>query len=149
MENKRRLLVPIIKDIPSERAVELGCHLAHDTHAELILVHVIVVPYALSLDAPLPTEEVVARDNIEQACAIAVQFGCEPQTIVLRHRSAAEGILHLARQEQVDAIILGADVKERVPGEWGKTCMEILHHAECEVIVDKAPQVSEPLTVGT
>lgn len=141
------MLVPIVQDIPSERPVELGCHLAHDTHAELLLVRVIVVPHALSLDAPMPTQEIVAREDIEQACATAVQFGCQPRTYILRHRSAAEGILHMAAQEQVDAIILGADVKERVPGEWGRTCMKLLHHAQCEVIVDKPPQQGEPIKV--
>jgi nucleotide-binding universal stress UspA family protein len=145
VDRVRKVLVPLVEAIPSERAVELACRLGHDQAAELILVHVIVVPYTLSLNAPMPAQDKMAQEALELGCMIAKRHACRARTRIIRHRSAAEGILRLARQEQVDAIVLGVGVKTRIPGEWGRTSSEILHRAECEVIIDKVPISAQPM----
>ncbi len=145
VDKLRKVLVPIVEAIPSERAVELACRLGHDQSAELILVHVVVVPYTLSLNAPMPAQDKIAHDALELGAIIAKRYGCRSRSRTLRHRSAAEAILQLARQEQVDAIVLGVGVKTRIPGEWGRTSTEILHRAECEVIIDKVPMSAQPI----
>ena len=93
----RKILVPIVEAIPSERAVELACRLGHDQHAELLLVHVIVVPHTLELNAAMPDRERIAREVLELGCMIAERFGCHAHSKITRHRIAAEGILQVAR----------------------------------------------------
>ncbi len=145
VDRVRKVLVPLVEAIASERAVELACRLGHDQAAELILVHVIVVPYTLSLNAPMPAQDKVAHEVLQLGCMIARRHACQARTQVIRHRNAAEAILELARQERVDAIVLGVGVKRRIPGEWGRTSSEILNRAECEVIIDKVPIAAQPI----
>jgi nucleotide-binding universal stress UspA family protein len=145
----RKILVPVGESIPSERAVELACRLGHDQKAELVLVHVVTVPYSMSLDTPLLQQENAARHVLGIGCQIAERFGMHAETRLLRHRHVADAVLQVAREEQVDAIILGVGIKTRVPGtDWGRTTEELLQRAPCEVIVDKVPMSAEALTLA-
>ncbi len=143
-----KMVVPIVEAMPSERAVELACRMGNGKKADLVLVHVIVVPYIMPLDAPLPEREQAARAALDIGSLIAQQHGCHVQTCIVRHRSAAEGILQTAREVQADVIVLGVGIKSRVPGEWGKTSAEILRRAECEVFLDKAPIHAQPIAAS-
>ena len=145
IEAVQRILVPIVEAISSERAVELACRLGNGKKADLVLVHVMVVPYTIPLDAPIPEREREGKEALEMGATIAHQYGCRVATRLVRHRNAANSILEIARQEAVDAIVLGVGLKPRVPGEWGKTSAEILRRSACEVIVDKAPIAARPL----
>ncbi len=145
VEAMHRILVPIVEAIPSERAVELACRLGNGKRAELVLVHVIVVPFTLPLSAPMPEREKHAQETLELGGLIARHYGCHAELRTVRHRSAAEGVLQVAAQEQVDAIVLGVGLKNRVPGEWGKTSAEILRRSAVEVLVDKVPLVDRPI----
>ena len=90
-----------------------------------------------------------ARHALEIGCQIAERFGIHAETRLLRHRHAADGVLQVAGEEQVDAIVLGVGIKTRVPGtDWGRTTEELLQRASCEVIVDKVPMTAEALTLG-
>jgi nucleotide-binding universal stress UspA family protein len=142
----RKIVVPIGESIPSERAVELACRLGHDQKAELVLVHVITVPYSMSLNAPLPEQEKAAQRVLEIGCQIAAGFGIHAQTRLLRQRHVADGVLQVARDEEADAIVLGVGIKSRVPGtDWGRTTADLLQRAPCEVIVDKVPMTAETM----
>lgn len=148
IEAIHKILVPVGEAITSERAVELACRLGDGKKAELVLVHIIVVPHMLPLDAPMPQREKVAQDALELGRTIAQRFGNHPRTRVARHRNAADGILRIADEEKVDAIVLGVGIKSRVPGEWGKTGQEILLRANCEVLLDKVPMTAQPVTLA-
>lgn len=149
IEALHKILVPIVEAISSERAVELACRLGNGKQAELVLVHVIVVPYALPLSAPLPEREKAAEEALELGSAIAQRYGNHVHSRIVRHRNAAVGILQVAIDEKVDAIVVGVGVKTRIPGEWGKTSEEILRRANVEVIIDKVPLTAQPSAVGT
>ncbi len=141
-----KIIVPIGDTIPSERAVELACRLGHDQKAELVLVHVITVPYSMSLNTPLPEQEKAAQKVLEIGRQIAIRFGIHPQTFVLHHRHVADAVLQVAREEEADAIVLGVGIKSRVPGtDWGRTTADLLQRASCEVIVDKVPMTAEAM----
>ena len=148
VEALHRILVPIVEAISSERAVELACRLGNGKQAELVLVHVIVVPYALPLSAPIPEREKLAEEALELGSVIARRYGNHVHSHVIRHRNAAAGVLQVAEDEKVDAIVLGVGVKTRMPGEWGKTSEEILRRASVEVIVDKVPLPAQSIVAG-
>lgn len=140
----RKILVPIGETIPSERAVEFACRLGHDQKAELVLVHVITVPYSLSLDSALPREEKSSQEFLDIGSQIASRFGVHAKTRIVRQRNAADGVLQVAREEQVDVIVLGVGQKRRVPGmDWGRTTSDILQRATCEVVIDRVPMTAE------
>ena len=140
VEAARRILVPIIEGVYSERAVELACRLGERQNAHLILLHVIEVPYTVPLDAPLPELEEKGRRVLETARFIAVQHGFKPELHLIRHRSASEGILNVARQTGADQIVMGIGLKKTSYGEGiGRTVREVLRRANCEVIISKVP----------
>lgn len=147
VEAVRKVLVPIVETFPSERAVELACRLGNGKKVEIVLVHVIVVPYTLALSTPMPELEKTAQEALDLGRAIGQRYDCQIRSRLIRHRDAAEGILAVAREENVDAIVLGVGLKTRVPGELGRTGLEILRRAECEVIVDKVPLATQPMVL--
>lgn len=143
MGKLRKVLVPILKKNLSAHAIELACRVGHDECAELVLVHVVVVPYTLSLDEPLPEQDRDAKEEFDLASTIAARYGCPARVRIVHQRYPADGVLQIAREEKVDAIVLGVGAEERVPGEWEHTITEVLHRAECEVIIDRVPLAAQ------
>ena len=141
-----KVLVSITDAFPSERAIGLGCRIGQEQGAEMVLLNVIVIPYSMALDDPAPEEEKRAEKALEMGAAIAQRYGYKVTKRTIRHRSIPDGILHVAAEEDVDAIILGVGVKSRTSSQWGKTSLEIMRRATCEVIVDKVPLEEEPLS---
>jgi nucleotide-binding universal stress UspA family protein len=101
----------------------------------------------MALDDPAPAEEEKANNALEMGTAIAKRYGYEVTKRTIRHRNIPDAILHVAAEEDVDAIILGVGVKSRASSQWGKTSLEIMRRATCEVIVDKVPLEEEPMAM--
>ncbi len=140
----RRILVPVVEAIPSTRAVEIAARLGETQKAELILAFVIEVPLSLALVTQLTEVEARGQAVLDDAARLAAQHGLPVERRLVRHRQAAEGILQVARDEDVDAIILGVGGKRRIiPSDLGRTIGEIMRRASCEVIVDRTPILAE------
>ncbi len=146
MGKQRKVLVPILKTDLEEHAVELACRVGHDECAELVIVHVVIVPYALPLDQPLPAKDGEAERVYQLGCKIAKRYGCPARVRIVHQRNPADGILQVAHEEGVDAILLGVSTEERIPGELVSTITEVLRRAECEVIIDRVRRMA-PSTV--
>ena len=142
-----KVLVAITDAFPSERAIGLGCRLGQEQGAEMLLLNVILMSYSMALDDPAPEEEKKAANALEMGAAIAQRYGYKVTKRTVRNRSIPDAILHVAEEEDVDAIILGVGVKSRASNQWGKTSLEIMRRANCEVIVDKVPLEEEPMAV--
>jgi len=144
-----RILVPIVDAITSERAVELACRLRSGQKADLVLVHVIEVPDTLPLDAVMPDCDNMGREALEMGRVIARRYGCNTRTYIVHHRNTAHGILQVANEENVDAIVLSDGVAESpVSRAWGKMDAEILRRANCEVFLDKVPRAAQPIALA-
>ncbi len=138
-----RILVPVVETTASERAVELACRLGRDQKAEVVLAFVKVVPMSLPLEAPMANVEAAGRQALETAKFIVNQHNLAAKTRILPHRTAADGILRIAREENVDAIILGVDEHQHaIPGPMGRTVTDVMRKASCEVILDKVPTLA-------
>lgn len=136
----QRVLVPLIDSPASQHAVELACRLAGDNKAEIILAYVVAVPLSLSLDAPLPDVEKKARHALENGSLMVQQHKLKSETRIVRHRSASEGILALAREVDADVIVMGTGLPQRRNfAELGPTATDVLRRAPCEVVLAKAP----------
>jgi nucleotide-binding universal stress UspA family protein len=147
LSSVHKVLVAITDAFPSERAIGLGCRLGREQGAEMLLLNVIIIPYSMALDDPAPAEEEKANNALEMGTAIAKRYGYEVTKRTIRHRNIPDAILHVAAEEDVDAIILGVGVKSRASSQWGKTSLEIMRRATCEVIVDKVPLEEEPMAM--
>jgi len=147
LSSVHKVLVTITDAFPSERAIGLGCRLGREQGAEMLLLNVIIIPYSMALDDPAPAEEEKANNALEMGTAIAKRYGYEVTKRTIRHRNIPDAILHVAAEEDVDAIILGVGVKSRASSQWGKTSLEIMRRATCEVIVDKVPLEEEPMAM--
>ena len=132
-----RILVPTIHDGASERAVELACRLGTAQKAEIVLAYVVEVPFTLSLNTPLAAEESRGQEALHTAQFIVQQHGLPVTTRLIPHRYLWGGIVHLAREEQVDAIVMSVDHRPGQPEGMGRTAQEVLKRAECEIILDK------------
>jgi nucleotide-binding universal stress UspA family protein len=130
----------VIQSMASERAVELACRLGEAQRAELMLLYVVEVPLTLPLTASMPDQEESGHDALETAKAIVARHNLPVSVRMIPERYAWDGILRVAAEENVDAIVMSLGVKRRRTGdEIGRTTQQVLRNAPCEVIVDKAP----------
>jgi nucleotide-binding universal stress UspA family protein len=140
VEALRRIVVPLADTLSSERAAELACRLGGPQRAEIVLVHVVEIP----LTRPLADEDGPDRKKGERALqvgqAIVSRHGLRSRTRLLFERSAAHGILHAAREENADLIVMAFSEKRRHerPDEPGPTMREVLRRAHCEVLIDQS-----------
>lgn len=135
-----------------EHTAELACHLCEARNSELLLVYPIIVPLAVPLDAPLPELEAAAQHAIACGLAAAGRFGCRTRARIVRHRQPADAILDLARTERVETIVLGIRTNPKVLHDYDQAEsaeLEILHRAECEVIVVREPMPRQVAPVHT
>ena len=132
----RRILVPILDDVNSERAVEMACRLGAAQQAEVVLVHVISVPLTRPLADVSPAERERGASVLHLGQAIVDQHGMSSRIRLLTERSAAVGILRTATEEQADLIIMAMEETHgATAGRAGQTLEEVLRHAPCEVLI--------------
>ncbi|HTE84880.1 MAG TPA: universal stress protein, partial [Dehalococcoidia bacterium] len=134
----KRIVVPVVDSVSSERAAEMACRLGRPQQAEIVLVHVVEVP----LSRALAEESGPARERGEKALhlgqAIVARHGMRSRTRLLFERSATHGILRVAREEGADLIVMAIGEKRRPdPAEMSATMKEVLRSASCEVLIDK------------
>ncbi len=133
----QHILVPVSSRVTSERAVELACRLGAAQKAEIILVYVIEVPFTLSLTTPLPAEEARGQEALRTARFIVEQHGLPVKARIVPHRYAWDGILHITREEQADAVVMSVGGNHPGGEVLGRTSQEVVRRAACEVILDK------------
>jgi nucleotide-binding universal stress UspA family protein len=137
------ILVPILEEYYSERAVELGCRLGQTQKATILLGYVVEVPRTLSLGVPLPEVEEPGRRALEQARTIVEMHGLQAQTQIIRAREAGEGIARVARDNNVDVIVLGISPESGfIEGAAARLAESLFRHAPCEVIIDRLAETS-------
>ena len=137
----RRLLVPVVDNAVSLRAVEVACRLAADRHASLEVLSVIEVPPLLPLEAHMLDEEVAAHRLLERAEAIADLRGVPVSVRLVRARDAGSAIAELVDGSAAELVVLGA---ERGPRDGlGSTVRHVLAKSRCRVMLLSATSPAE------
>ena len=132
------VVVPVVRALSSERAVELACRLAEPQQAKIILVHVVEVPLSLPLDAAMPSQRQAGEESLAVGVTICETHELECEGSIVPARSAWEGILRVARERHADLIVVGLDAKSRRPGEeLSRNVAQVVRRAPCEVLVDR------------
>jgi Kef-type K+ transport system membrane component KefB len=153
----RRILVPAIGTQPGRAAQELAFGMAARLGAEVVLAHVVTVPTpAQSLargDWP-PEEQApetgaytaagghieIAERVIDEARVLADEFGVRSRPVIRTGLFAPDVLLDLARDEQVDVIVLAANLRQLSGRPFlGHGVEYLLEKSDCAVAVVTAP----------
>jgi nucleotide-binding universal stress UspA family protein len=135
----RHILVPTTGSEYSKNAVEVASTIAAHTQALVTLVHAINLPqveYILYEQQRLDSVREIAQQILENQVEIAQTFGANVQFRILQGVSPEREILKFARQEQVDLIVLGSNIR-MITGRafFGHRIDTILSRAECPVAI--------------
>jgi nucleotide-binding universal stress UspA family protein len=140
--NLKKILVPTDFSESARRALLYGTSFAREYEAELLLLHVVetlTVGYASDL-FPVPMAEVFqeisgyAKTELAKLAEEVRAKGVRVRELVVQGKPAAE-IMHVAREETVDMIVLGAHGKGVLDQAlFGSTTERVVRRAPCPVL---------------
>ena len=134
----RRLLVPIAANEESERAVDLACRLAADSHASIIALAVVEIPALLPLDAHMDDAENEARRLLERVGATGHAYGVKVSPKLVRARDVGGAIVASAASTGVELIVIGAPRRRLRSSSvvvFRGTVEHVLRNASCRVML--------------
>lgn len=143
-DQKIRFLVPVAGDDLDETLIKHVNKVAQKKYSDITMIYVVEVDQTLPLDADLP-DEVSRGEYVLQHARRAVSTGldlktCHIETDLLQARLAGPAIVDEAVQQNVDVIIMGANVSKRLGKRTvGDTVDYVLKNAPCEVVILRAP----------
>ena len=122
-------------DTVTRQAMDLG----RAFKARLSLVHVVeFVPLDLSNDLVLPQEVEIDQELVEMAGrrlqALAEKLGVDQSACFVSQGSTRREIIHLAKERDVDLIVIGSHGREGIQRLLGSTANAVLHGAPCDVL---------------
>ena len=137
----QRILVPLKLSEIGQEVLATALRLAEERGAQVYVVHVIVVPMALPLDAPDLEGEADGRAALEEAREIAEDLGVQVTAQVVRARSLAQAVLDQADALKADLIVMGSAPRWRRQSRFfSPTVDEVLRRAPMEVMVVAYPE---------
>jgi Kef-type K+ transport system membrane component KefB len=152
----RRILVPAIGTQPGRAAQEIAFGLASHLDAQVLIAHVVTTPtLGQSMSLPVWTGGSLAADEAEgdrpafadvaervvgEAVSLADEMGVRAETAIRTGVSAPEEILALAREHDVDLIVLAANLRQFSGRPFlGHGVEYLLERSESAVVVVTAP----------
>ncbi len=130
-----------LKDLKQAAALtELACRVT-EPGEELELVHVIEVPDATPLDAPLTKADREAAEILRAGAEVARRRR-KVSTQVFRARTAGRALLEELKDRKVGLAVLGSHHGRSVR-EWfgGTTHQYLARRAPCRILLDIPPRV--------
>jgi basic amino acid/polyamine antiporter, APA family len=135
------ILVPLKLGPIGEEVFATALKLAEEHGARVRALHVVSVPLALPMDAPMEDEEERAAASIADAKLLASEHGVSVEGRIVRARSIGEAIVTQARESGADLIVLGSSPRWRRQSRFFSPTVDYaLRHADPEVIVVAYPE---------
>ncbi len=129
----KRILVPTRGGRETE-TVQMACEIAKIHGGEVTAIHVIEVPFSLSLETPLYHRTVVAESILKRAEAIGREFHVGMKLRVVNARSVDAAILELIEKEEFDLLVLGTKISGGAGTKgYGSVVERILKSTTCPV----------------
>ena len=119
--------------------ISLACSLAgDDRHAEVHVLHVVLIPRALPLDADMKEEVAFGESLLAKAEEVAEErFGRSIQTDLLQSRAVGPAILEEINERGIDVVVLGYRRQRAFrEGVWDATVDYVVQHAPCRVVIN-------------
>lgn len=142
-EERNRLLVPLNGDEFDSQLLKYVTRIAHRKNSEIELIYIVEVEQELPLDAELP-EEVLRGERVLQTASELLKKALDSRsslvsTDLLQARAVGPAIVDEAIQENVDAIVMGAQV-HKLHGKriLNESATYVLQNAPCEVVLIRA-----------
>jgi universal stress protein A len=122
-------------DAVARKALDLG----RAFKAPLSLVHVVeFVPLDLSNDLIMPQEVEIDQGLVEMARqrlqSLGEKLGVDQSACFVCQGSTRHEILQLARERDVDLIVIGSHGRQGIQRLLGSTANAVLHGAPCDVL---------------
>ncbi|HEY8030035.1 MAG TPA: universal stress protein [Gaiellaceae bacterium] len=147
----RSIVVPLLGLEETEHALDLGCRLAADRRAHVVLVAPLVVPQELPLNAHLGAEEEALCEPLARAAAIADSYGVNSHRLVVRTRARALGreLAEVAADHRAELVVVGAPVESRLGFRraFPLEVLSILREVPCRVMIATGPFAGRRTTV--
>ncbi len=104
----------------------------------ITLIHVIE-PLALAYGAEMPIDLTALQDEISRQAKVrldqlADRLGIGRDRILLVHGIIEKEVLRVARELNVDVIVIGSHSRRGLASLLGSTANAVLHHAPCDVL---------------
>ena len=133
---KPKVMVAVRDAVSIESLMALACQLSQGMDADLVALHVVVVPLLTPLEAPDETIDHHGKELLAQAKRMAEKFSRPVSTELLRAREV--GAMGRAEEQGVELLVMGHHkphphaLSETLLGGIGRY---VAHHASCRVIV--------------
>jgi nucleotide-binding universal stress UspA family protein len=132
-----RVVVPLLGDPQiDDPALHLTAMLlAGRKEAEVLLIHVIEVPFERNLDAEDEAAVASADDILRRAEGILADGTLSVRTSTVQARSAGPAIVDDATEAAADLIVMGLRYKKRFGGQWhaGQTVPYVMRNSTAPV----------------
>jgi Kef-type K+ transport system membrane component KefB len=125
----RTILVPTLGTEHCRRAIETGAVLAASTNATLLVMHV------AASEGQVDREQ-MAREIVDHHAQWARRFGANAETLLVEHTRPDHAISAMARERNVDMIVLGSGLRvSSTRAFFGHRIEQILASAKCPVAI--------------
>ncbi len=138
MSTYQKMLVAIDLTEEAPQVLNKAQEISNAHGSELLLVHVVEpVGYAYGGDIPMDLTEL--QDQLdkaakEQLAAYGKQYGVNPSNQVITVGRPESEIHRLAKEQEVDLIIVGSHGRKGFQLLLGSTANGVLHGTECDVL---------------
>ncbi len=122
-------------------AVELACKIGKKSKAKIYIVYVIEVNRSLPVDAIIKPDMDLAEKVLLEAEEYAQDNDFEVDTEIIQAREVGPAIIEVARQNNIDMIIMGMTYKKRFGSfTMGNAVPHVLEEAPCRVLICREPK---------
>jgi nucleotide-binding universal stress UspA family protein len=151
----RRIMVPVDESKPSQNSLAVAAGLARETGAQVILTHVVQMRWSQDeLELRATYGEIVddyrasGEETLRRTASSETFSGLDVDTQLLFGNNPARELLRLAKEREVDAIVMGSHGRGRFGGMMlGSVSQHVIHDATVPVIIvpphlERAEEVS-------
>jgi nucleotide-binding universal stress UspA family protein len=151
----RRIMVPVDESRPSQNSLAVAAGLARETGAQVILTHVVQMRWSQDeLELRATYGEIVddyrasGEETLRRTASSETFSGLDVDTQLLFGNNPARELLRLAKEREVDAIVMGSHGRGRFGGMMlGSVSQHVIHDATVPVIIvpphlERAEEVS-------
>ena len=136
--SKPKVMVALRDKASIESLMELACQLTHAMGAELIALHVVVVPILTPIEVADETLDQPGKEVLAEAKRSAANLSTPLATELLRARESGEAIVGVAKEKGIDLLVIGHHKPHaHALGDTlvGGIARYAIHHAPCRVIL--------------
>ena len=136
-----RILVAARGNGVDQIAVEVACKISKKSKAKVFIVFVIEVNRALPVDAIIKVDIEKAEKVLQDAEEYALDNDYDVETEIIQARDVGPAIIEVARQHNVDLIVMSMNYKKRFGSfTMGNAVPHILEEAPCRVLICREPK---------